>query len=57
VHSLGAILWDRRGDHHRSAAPAAVNIHPHGHKHGSHVQSLDASDSDSGSDTAAQIPA
>ena len=39
------------------SAPAAVNIHPHGHKHGSHLQSLDGSDSDSGSDTAAQIPA
>lgn len=38
------------------SAPAAVNIHPHGHKHGSHVQSLDDS-GDSGSDTAAQIPA
>ena len=39
------------------SAPAAVNIHPHSHKHGSHVQSLDDSDNDSGSDTAAQIPA
>lgn len=39
------------------SAPPTVNIHPHGHKHGSHVQSLDDADSDSGSDTAAQIPA
>jgi hypothetical protein len=36
-----------------SAAFPPLNIHPHGHKHGSHVGSLD----DSGSDTAAQVPA
>jgi hypothetical protein len=29
-----------------------VNVHPHGHKRGSHVESTD-----SGSDTAAQVPA
>ena len=39
-----------------SSAPAAfppLNIHPHGHKHGAHLGSLD----DTGSDTAAQVPA
>jgi hypothetical protein len=38
-----------------SSAPSAlppVNVHPHGHKHGSHVESAD----DSSSDTAAQVP-
>jgi hypothetical protein len=38
-----------------SSAPSAlpqVNVHPHGHKRGSHVESAD----DSGTDTAAQIP-
>jgi hypothetical protein len=38
-----------------SSAPSAlppVNVHPHGHKRGSHVASSD----DSSSDTAAQIP-
>jgi hypothetical protein len=39
-----------------TSAPAALpplNIHPHGHKKGSHVESTD----DSGSSTAAQVPA
>jgi len=39
-----------------SSAPSAlppVNVHPHGHKRGSHIEST----GDSGSDTAAQIPA
>jgi hypothetical protein len=38
-----------------SSAPSAlppVNVHPHGHKRGSHVESTD----NSSSDTAAQIP-
>jgi hypothetical protein len=38
-----------------SSAPSAlppVNVHPHGHKRGSHIESTD----DSGSETAAQIP-
>jgi hypothetical protein len=38
-----------------SSAPSAlppVNVHPHGHKRGSHVESTE----DSSSDTAAQIP-
>jgi hypothetical protein len=38
-----------------SSAPSAlppVNMHPHGHRHGSHVESTD----DSSSDTAAQVP-
>ena len=38
-----------------SSAPSAlppVNVHPHGHRHGSHVESTD----DSSSDTAAQVP-
>jgi hypothetical protein len=38
-----------------SASPALppLNIHPHGHKRGAHVESA----GDSGSDTAAQVPA
>jgi BRCT domain type II-containing protein len=38
-----------------SSAPSAlppVNVHPHGHRRGSHVESAD----DSSSDTAAQVP-
>jgi len=35
------------------SALAAVNFRPHGHKHGSHVES---SGSDSSTDTAAQVP-
>jgi hypothetical protein len=38
-----------------SSAPSAlppVNVHPHGHRRGSHVESTD----DSSSDTAAQVP-
>jgi hypothetical protein len=35
-----------------SALPA-INIHPHGHKRGSHVEAAN----ESGSDTAAQVPA
>jgi BRCT domain type II-containing protein len=34
------------------AALPAVNVHPHGHRRGSHVESAD----DSSSDTAAQVP-
>jgi len=36
-----------------ASALSAINIHPHSHKKGSHVEATN----DSGSDTAAQIPA